>query len=142
MVSYNHISSLDPNIGSILVDMAGGQKTLSSIHHHFADQLYYSCQIGATQHDDIDINDTLFFDKLPGVKPKFFFAPSQLKKRSIDWGADKTMTQINNALLSYIQYCQSLITIKQTKDVNQVDAIYQQVLAGSADASVGQIISL
>ena len=142
VVSYNQISSLDPNIGSILVDMAGGQKTLSSIHHHFADQLYYSCQIGATQHDDIDINDTLFFDNLPGVKPTFFFAPSQLKKRSIDWGAGKTMTQINNALLSYIQYCQSLITIKQTKDVNQVDAIYQQVLAGSADASVGQIISL
>jgi hypothetical protein len=142
VISYNQISSLDPSVGSILVDMAGGQTTLLAIHQHFAKQLYYSCQIGATQHNDIDINDTLFFDHLPGVKPQFFFAPSQLKKRSVDWGSSETMKQINNSLLRYIEFCRLIITINHTDNVNQVDAIYQQVLAGSADASVGQIISL
>jgi len=142
VINYNEISSLDPTIASILVDMAGGQTTLSAIHHHFNKQLYYSCQIGATQHDDIDINDTLFFDNLPGVKPEFFFAPKQLKKRSVDGDANDTMNKINGSLLRYIEFCHSIITINHTKNVNQVDAIYQQVLAGTADASVGQINSL
>ena len=142
VVSYNEISNLDANIASVLVDMAGGQKTLSAIHHHFTENLRYSCRIGATQHDDINIKDTLRFDTLPGAKPEFFFAPTQLKKRSVDWGTGETMKQLNISLLKYIEFCHSIISIKHTKDVNQVDAIYQQVLAGTADASTGLIISL
>jgi hypothetical protein len=122
--------------------MAGGKTTLSAIHHHFMQQLCYSSRIGATQHNDIDINDTLRFDNLPGAKPEFFFAPTQLKKRMVDWGAAETMTQMSRSLLSYIEFCRSIISIAHTTNVNQVESVYQQVLAGKADASVGQVISL
>lgn len=142
VVSYDDISSLDASVASILVDMAGGKTTLSTIHHHFMHQLCYSCRIGATQHNDIDINDTLLFDNLPGAKPEFFFAPTQLKKRMVDWGAAETMTQMSRSLLSYIEFCRSIISIAHTTNVNQVERVYQQVLAGTADASVGQVISL
>jgi hypothetical protein len=142
VVSYDEISSLDASVASILVDMAGGKTTLSAIHHHFLQQLCYSCRIGATQHNDIDINDTLRFDNLPGAKPEFFFAPTQLKKRMVDWGAAETMTQMSRSLLSYIEFCRSIISIAHTTNVNQVESVYQQVLAGKADASVGQVISL
>jgi len=142
VVSYNEISNLDANIASVLVDMAGGIKTISAIHQHFSQKLVYSCQIGATQHDDINFSDTGRFKNLPGAKPEFFFAPTQLKKRIDDWGTSDTMKQINNSLLNYIEFCRSTMTINRTKNINDIDAIYQKVLAGTADASVGQIISL
>ena len=142
VVSYEEITTLDASITSILVDMAGGKKTLSTIHNHFSDKLYYSCRIGATQHDDIDMNDALRFDNLPGAKPEFFFAPTQLKKRSVDWGTGKTMKKISMSLLSYIEFCRSIITIEHTNNANDINKIYQQILAGTADASVGQVISL
>lgn len=142
VVSYDQVTSLDANIASILVDMAGGKTTLSTIHHHFSDKLNYSCRIGATQHSDITLNDSHSVDNLPGAKPKFFFAPSQLKKRSIEWGTGETMKRLNSSLLRYIEFCHAIITIEQTKDINQLDAIYQQVLAGTADASIGQVVSL
>jgi len=142
VVSYDEISSLNKSVSSILVDMAGGEKTLTSIHNHFVDQLLYSCRIGATQHNDINIDDTFSFDNLPGAKPIFFFAPTQLTKRTNDWGTGKTMKQIGMSLLRYIEFCRSTMTIEHTNEINQVDAIYQQVLAGTADASTGQIISL
>ena len=88
------------------------------------------------------MNDALRFDNLPGAKPEFFFAPTQLKKRMIDWGTNETMKQVNISLLSYIEFCRSIITIKHSKHIDQVNVIYQQVLSGKADASVGQIVSL
>jgi hypothetical protein len=142
VISYEEITTLDPNVSSILVDMAGGKTTLSSIHHHFAKQLCYSCRIGATQHGDIDVNDTMSINNLPGATPTFFFAPTQLKKRSLDWGAGETMKQMSVSLLHYIEFCRSSITIAHTHDIDHLNEIYQDVLTGTADASVGQIISL
>jgi hypothetical protein len=142
VVCYDEISRLNNHTPSILVDMAGGTQTLTSIHNHFADKLMYSCRIGATQHSDINIDDTFTLDNLPGAKPIFFFAPTQLKKRMLDWGAGETMKQTGSSLLRYIEFCRSTITIQHTTDVTELDAIYQQVLAGTADASTGQIISL
>ncbi|WP_351011714.1 DUF2855 family protein [Shewanella sp. S1-58-MNA-CIBAN-0166] len=142
VISYNDITTLDANVASILVDMAGGKKTLAAIHHHFTQQLRYSCRIGATHHGDIDITDTQSDSLLPGAPPTFFFAPTQLKKRSLEWGVGETMKQMNQSLLHYIDFCRSIITISHTHDLHHVNDIYQQVLAGTADASVGQIISL
>ena len=116
------------------------KKTLSTIHHHFAEKLFYSCRIGATQHNDININVSDI--NLPGAKPEFFFAPTQLQKRIADWGASETLKQMNMSLHHYITFCRSVITINHTKNIDEVDDIYQQVLAGKADAAVGQIISL
>jgi hypothetical protein len=142
VISYNDITTLDANVASILVDMAGGKKTLAAIHHHFTQQLRYSCRIGATHHGDIDITDTQSDSLLPGAPPTFFFAPTQLKKRSLEWGVGETMKQMNQSLLHYIDFCRSIITISHTHDLHHVNNIYQQVLAGTADASVGQVISL
>jgi hypothetical protein len=142
VISYNDITTLDANVASILVDMAGGKKTLAAIHHHFTQQLRYSCRIGATHHGDIDITDTQSDSLLPGAPPTFFFAPTQLKKSSLEWGVGETMKQMNQSLLHYIDFCRSIITISHTHDLHHVNDIYQQVLAGTADASVGQIISL
>ncbi|MBB1439133.1 DUF2855 family protein [Shewanella sp. SG41-4] len=142
VISYDNITTLDANVASILVDMAGGKKTLAAIHHHFSQQLRYSCRIGATHHGDIDLTDTETDGMLPGATPTFFFAPTQLKKRSLEWGVGETMKQMNQSLLSYIDFCRSIITISHTHDLHYVNDIYQQVLAGTAAASVGQIISL
>lgn len=137
VVSYDEVNTLDPNTPSILVDMAGSAKTLHDVHHHFQDQLRYSCRIGATHRDNL-----VTTEQLPGAKPTFFFAPTQLKKRTTDWGTGKMMKQMNGDLLRYIEFCRKTITINHTNDNSKIDSVYQSVLAGTADASIGQIISL
>ncbi|MGB6137405.1 MAG: DUF2855 family protein, partial [Shewanella sp.] len=140
VISYQRIQDLANNVSSILVDMAGGKTTLAAIHHHFADKLKYSCRIGATQHHDIELNQTAQSTELPGATPTFFFAPTQLKKRTLDWGAGETMKQMSLALLQYIAFCKSVISIKHTHQLDNLNDVYQSVLAGSAEASIGQII--
>ncbi|AZQ84321.1 DUF2855 family protein [Colwellia sp. Arc7-635] len=142
VISYDEIASLDAKIASIVVDMAGSQSILSNIHHHFAEQLRYSCRIGVTHHDDLVKDELSKSSTLPGVAPTFFFAPTQLKKRMDDWGTNETMKKIGLSLLNYIKFCQSSITIEHTTHSHEIDAIYQRVLSGNSDANTGQIISL
>jgi hypothetical protein len=144
VVTYDDIANLANSTPSLLVDMAGSQTTLEAIHVHFADQLRYSCRIGVTHHDDLVPNEltSSAASKLPGVTPIFFFAPTQLKKRTVDWGAVETMTKIGMSLQQYIHFCRSMMTIKHTTGVKALEPIYQDTLSGKVDASIGQIISL
>jgi hypothetical protein len=137
VISYDEVSKIDGDVPSILVDMAGSQKTLTAIHKHFSEKLRYSCRVGVTHHEDQVVND-----KLPGAKPIFFFAPTQLTKRTDEWGGRETMQQIGGSLLRYIEFCRSFMTVKHTKDKNQINTIYQAVLSGKADAAIGQVVSL
>ena len=137
VITYDEVQNLNASTPSILVDMAGSAKTLHNVHHHFQEQLRYSCRIGATHRDNL-----VTTEKLPGAVPTFFFAPTQLKKRTVDWGTGEMMKQMNAGLLNYIEFCRTTITINHTTDKNQIDGIYQTVLSGKADAAVGQIISL
>lgn len=142
VISYDEIEKLDAKSPSILVDMAGSQTALSKIHHHFLNQLKYSCRIGVTHHNDLVPNELSSKYELPGATPTFFFAPTQLKKRTKDWGVNETMKQIGISLQGYIEFCLGIITINHTHGAENVDEIYQQVLQGSADASIGQIVTI
>ena len=142
VITYDAITDLDPRVNSILVDMAGSTKILKAIHYHFTDKLHYSCRIGATHHGDMLSADLALTLNLPGAIPRFFFAPTQLKKRTNDWGANKTMHKIGISLLSYINFCRLTMTVQHTTDRAKIVDIYQEVLSGQTDASIGQIISL
>jgi hypothetical protein len=142
VISYDEITSLNSNCSSILVDMAGSQTTLATIHTHFAEQLRYSCRVGATHHEDLVPNELTTTSTLPGVVPTFFFAPTQLNKRTNEWGARETMNKIGSALTNYIEFCRTIITVEHPAGVNAINDVYQAVLSGNADASVGQVISL
>lgn len=142
VISYDEIANLNAQTPSVVVDMAGSQSILSNIHHHFAEQLRYSCRIGVTHHDDLVPNELSKKSNLPGVTPTFFFAPTQLKKRVGEWGTNEIMQKIGVSLLNYIKFCQTNITIEHTGEVANLDAIYQGVLSGTSKANTGQIISL
>ena len=136
VVSYQQINQLSPQIASVLVDMAGSNQTIIDLHQHFEQALKYSCRIGATHHNELFIEQDL-----PGAKPIFFFAPNQIQKRTQDWGAEKLMAKIAQSFNRYMQYCDKMLTIKHTHGTTDIDQIYQAVLAGTADASVGHVIS-
>ncbi|WDE08509.1 DUF2855 family protein [Thalassomonas viridans] len=137
VITYDDITSLDSAKASVLVDMAGSFTTLMAIHRHFGGQLRYSCKIGATHHNDLSGEG-----ELPGVKPVFFFAPTQVQKRTRDWGRGEVMKRLGAALVRYIEFCRSILTIKHTCSDDEIAKVFQEVLTGEGQASVGHVISL
>ena len=136
VVSYEDVASLDGKVPTISVDMAGAEKLLTTIHHHFGDNLKFSSRVGATH-----IGDLYADGQLQGPKPVMFFAPHQLEKRAKDWGSDKAMIAIAESLNSYIDYASQFIEITPYS-FDQLNDCYMQVLTGRADASKGIVVNL
>ncbi|MEP5569595.1 MAG: DUF2855 family protein [Halioglobus sp.] len=137
VVTYDAIASLDNSEQVVMVDMAGSKKILSDLHHHYGDNMKYSCRIGATHFEDFGP-----VDNLPGATPEFFFAPGHLQTRSKELGGAEFMMRLGGAYVGFRQFCDSWLRVERSRGVDGATAVYQQVLAGKADPASGQIISL
>jgi hypothetical protein len=81
VISYDQVATLAADQAVVYVDMAGNGQLRSQLHHHFGDNMKYSCAVGGTHWDELS-----GASGLPGARPTLFFAPAQIKKRMTDWG--------------------------------------------------------
>lgn len=137
VLTYDDITTLDPSESVVMVDMAGSASVIGAVHHHFQDNLRYSCRIGATHYDQMGSTDGL-----PGATPTFFFAPQHVQTRSAELGATVLMSQLGSAYAGFRVFCDSWLRIEHSYGVGPAEAAYQRVLSGSADPAVGEIASL
>ena len=138
VVTYDDVATLDPQQGSILVDMAGSAKTLANLHKHFAEKMLYSCKIGATHIEELKGPD----ETLPGAKPIFFFAPTQIGKRSKEWGPAVLQQRIAESLLKFMEFTKSNIEVTRQEGPEAMEDTFQKVLAGIAPPSQAFVLSL
>ena len=137
VLTYEQISALDGKESVVVVDMAGSASILSELHHHYAENMKYSCRIGATHIDSAGaVKD------LPGATPEFFFAPGHIQTRSKELGPAELMMRLGAAYVAFRQFCDKWLQVEDSFGVEAVTAVYQRVLAGKADPATGQIISL
>jgi hypothetical protein len=136
VVTYSEISSLDPSTQTVIVDMAGNPEIVASVHTHFGESLKYSCSIGATHWDQTSHRvDT------PGPKPQFFFAPSQISKRSKEWGRAELNIRLETALNTFIEGSKEWLRIEHSRGADAVSETYSQLVAGKMPPEIGNILS-
>ena len=137
VISYQDIADLDAAQAAVVVDMAGNAKVISELHHHYADNMKHSCRIGATHHSEMGS-----VDGLPGAIPQFFFAPSHVRARSAELGAEQLMQLLGTDYASFRRFCDSWMKVVPSYGAQATDDTYQAVLAGRADPVAGQVVSL
>ena len=136
VVTYRDKNSLDPSIQTVIVDMAGNPEIIASVHKHFGESLKYSCSIGATHWDQTSHRvDT------PGPKAQFFFAPSQISKRSKEWGRDELNNRLDTALSIFIEGSKQWLRIEHLHGTEAVSDTYSQLVAGKVLPEIGNILS-
>jgi hypothetical protein len=137
VIAYEDVATLDASRASVVVDMAGSQAVLASIHNHFSDQLKYSCLIGATHHEEGGDSSGL-----PGAAPIFFFAPSQIQKRAQDWGPTVLFERLGDALVRFQDFVGPQINVVRRGGPQCLAKIYGKVLEGRSNPSDGYILSI
>ncbi len=137
VVTYDAIRSLDPSRAAVIVDMAGSAVVLGEAHHHFGENIRHSCRIGATHYEEMGP-----VEDLPGATPEFFFAPSHIQTRSADLGAAQLMLDMGSEYAAFRAASDNWLSLTHSYGVDAVERVYQDVLAGRADARSGQIVSL
>jgi len=106
VLTYEDVGALDPGRSTVLVDVAGDGEVLAAIHGRFGDALRYSSMVGATHHASPPRPA-----ELPGPTPQFFFAPSQIEKRSKEWGAAELLGRMGGAFVGFAAFAESWLNI-------------------------------
>jgi len=141
VVSYDTLGSLPADEPGVYVDFSGSATLRSAVHQHFADRLAYSCAVGGTHWDDLGSAAGL-----PGPRPTLFFAPSQVKKRSVDWGHDGLQQRIAAAWHAFMAPVtdarQPWLTVVRESGPEAIAATYLELLDGRTNPRQGHMLSL
>lgn len=136
VLAYEDIETLDGSQDTVVVDMSGNADVLGRIHRHHGEHLVYSCRVGATHWDAGGSTDDL-----PGAPPTFFFAPTQIKIRSQEWGREEFESRVGAALAEFIRHSAGWLRIERGSGPEAVERVYQSTLVGGNDPATGHILS-
>jgi hypothetical protein len=136
VVAYDDIASLNGSEKTVYIDMAGSGAVRRAVHTHFADNLTYSCAVGAAHWDEQGRNENL-----PGAKPTLFFAPAQGQKRIGEWGAGAFQAKGAEAWLSFIRPAAGWVSIRRHSGEEAIRSVYADMVDGHVDPRHGHILS-
>ena len=138
--TYDAVGALD-NVPTVTVDFAGNPKLLAGLHHHFTDNLKYSCLVGVT-HIEERAGGLGAGDDLPGARPTLFFAPDHFvsfyKEHGVQEGANMTAV----AWKGFLEAAGPSVTVERLNGIEAARSTYLEMLSGSVDPSKGIVIEL
>lgn len=140
VLTYDQLDHIAADAPSIYVDFAGNAPLRKALHTH-CKGLKYSCSIGATH-----VSDMGGAKEVPGPKATLFFAPAQIKKRSMDWGPQGLGERLVQSWQAFVaqstETAQPWLRVEHHDGPSAVQAAYQQVLGGKSDPRLGHMLSL
>ena len=136
VLSYDQIKDLT-QVPSVYIDMAGNGAVKLALHAHLEAQLKHSAAVGISHWDKF--NPT---QELPGIKPQFFFAPSQIAKRRQDWGPGVVEREITAAWQRIAQDASDWLEVKRHEGLVAAVPVYNSLATGQANPRNGHVICL
>ncbi len=141
VVTYEQIATLPNDVPVVYVDMAGNGKLRSSLHHHYQDNMKYSCAVGGTHWDELGGGANL-----PGARPALFFAPAQIKKRMGDWGPGGVQKKLAQAwqqlMVPVLDPASGWMHVVHGTGPQDVQQVYLQMLDGGTRPEEGHVLTL
>lgn len=138
VVHYDAIESIPTDSKVVFVDHSGAASTVNRVHRHFGEQLVHSAVVGMTHWSEGGARAT----DLPGAEPSFFFAPTQMVKRSKDWGPAGFQQRIGDAWTRFAEFTDGWLEVVHASGREPVKAAYLEVLQGRARPHQGHVLSL
>lgn len=125
---------------TVMVDMAGNGEVRRGVHTHLADQLRYSCAVGATHWEAATVGAAQ--PDLPGPKPVMFFAPTQIQKRLQEWGREAYAAKMAGGWSGFLQDASGWVDVEHHSGAAALATVYDAFIDGKADPAKGYVMSL
>jgi hypothetical protein len=136
-VAYGDVAMLS-DADAVYVDIAGNLDVRNAVHERFADRLRHSMAVGSTHWD----HETETHAPAVGPTPEFFFAPTQIAKRTKEWGQPVLNERVGDAWRHFSTWVDGWLSLEQCTGPERVEAVYRTLLEGHADPRVGYVCSM
>lgn len=137
VVTYERVASLPADAPVVFVDMAGNSGLREKLHRHFGDHMKYSARIGLTHRSSSPDEP-----ELPGARPKWFFAPDQIRKRAKEWGPGGIDARFGAAWSDFAPTLDRRLQVVSGRGPPAVTQIYLDTLQGRIPPEQGHMLSL
>jgi uncharacterized protein DUF2855 len=137
VVTYDGIGALAADQPVAFVDMAGNGSVTATLHRRFGERMKHSSVVGLTHWEQRAAQSDL-----PGAPPTFFFAPTQLEKRTREWGAHGLQARYAEAWRDFASTAARRIRVVHGRGRAAVERVYRDTLEGRARPDEGYILSL
>jgi hypothetical protein len=136
VLDYGSVESLDAGVPAVFVDMAGSRAVTAAVHGHFGDGLKASVAVGMTHWQERGAAD-----RLPGPKPEFFFAPTQIEKRDRDWGPGELRRRADAANLALVRQIGRMVEAREVSGATAIRDAWVRLVDGKVSPSEGLLCS-
>jgi hypothetical protein len=137
IVTYDALNDINTDKPGVFVDMSGDGPLAMSLHEGLGDNMKQSIAVGATHWDTARAGGAL-----PGPKPEFFFAPSQIAKRDQEWGPGVLMDKANAACADLAQQILGNVRVEFVSGADQACQIWCEMLDNKVSPDRGIMVSL
>jgi len=146
VLSYHELERL-PDQPVVYIDIAGNNELRRGVHRRCGAHLKYSCAIGLTHRGDLVGAGNGHSDpELVGPQPVFFFAPTQMKQRTSDWGAAGLQQRMVAAWHDFMDAIAGdgtpWLNIVHVYGQVAVGQVFDEMVAGRTQPAVGHVLSL
>ena len=125
-----------PDGPAVFVDMSGSADVVRAVHEHYRDQLAHSSFVGLTHWEEQGTRS----DPLPGPPQSMFFAPTQIEKRTAEWGPGVLEARFAEAWGPFIEQVSGWVTIDHASGPDAVAEVYAEVLEGNIPPDVAKVL--
>ena len=137
VVPYDAVAGMDGAVPSVFIDIAGNAGVRGAMHAKFADNLKYSCAVGAT-HWDAPRPEA----PLAGPSPQMFFAPDVVKKRLVDWGPAGFQQKLGAAWAAFLPTAARTTRVVEGRGLDAAAKTFADLASGKADPKDGHVVRL
>ncbi len=138
VAEYDDVASVAAG-SAVYVDIAGNADVRHAVHAAYGDGLAHSMIVGGT-HWDHEAAAPL--EALGGPEPEFFFAPTQIAKRTSDWGRAELERRTGAAWAAYSAWTDRWLDVQHAVGPEAVTDAWRALVAATPDPRAGAVGSL
>ncbi len=137
VLTYDDVEQLDALASTVYADFSGNALLRARVHRHLAERLMYSAAVGLTDWDALAPSEGL-----PGPKPTLFFAPTQIKKRAVEWGPGGIEQRVADGWSAFLEPLRGWMMVTHRDGADAALQLYRDMLHGLTSPRDGFTVSL
>jgi hypothetical protein len=142
VITYDHLSDVNFNLKSVMVDMAGSREILGTLHGSLGDRMLKCLTVGMTHWDNEVTAEDALGQAMLRERTEFFFAPAHIQKRVKDWGHEGYNKKTADFMKSRSNQSIDWMQIKKINGLENFISTYEKFVSGDINPNEGIIVEL
>ena len=142
VITYDHLSNVNFNLKSVMVDMAGSREILGTLHGSLADNMLKCLTVGMTHWDNEVTAEDALGQAMLRERTEFFFAPAHIQKRVTDWGYEGYNQKTTDFMKARSNQSIDWMEVKKIIGLENFISTYEKFVGGDINPNEGIIVEL